>query len=169
MDEGRIIDGDRTFQLITTVDWSGSNPSIRLKDIISMAWAGGNSIGAGSIQSSYSMFYTKDTYANGLLISSVRTQAPAKKVTEKNAFPGFAVQYDIPGNTLIPYCFYNYISLTASTRITADSKFTACGLYGHQTIAGTPSVNVTVSDLTPSIKFNRILEEYFPGTITVNP
>ena len=158
------LNGKTAFVLKTVIDWK-STPVCRLTDIIAMAWSGGNSMSAGSTNSRCTMTYDRARYQNGDLLERVNDMDATSSCNEVNYFPGYAAEYNIPTDI-----FFNYTDfhLEAETMITAEDDFIACSGYGHQIIAGTPSVSVS-SDETGSIgiEFNKKMDDFYFGIIRV--
>lgn len=164
--ETNSINGRKTFALKTTVHWKTS-PTWRLDDIIAMGWSN-NALSCGSAYSQHSMTYDRTLWMDNKIVSSVSMSAPSDKHWEINNFPNYAVTYDLPRDTIVPQYLYSNFYLTASTKVTATSDFVACSGYGHQVIAaGTPSVSVSASNVTASLKFSKQMDDYYTGIIRV--
>lgn len=163
-----LINGRKAFKLKTTVDWENINPTWRLKDIIAMAWTS-NALSCGTARSSHTMIYDRSTWAEGVLIGSESNiVAPSSSHWEINNFPDYAVMYDLPSNDLIPQRIYSDFHLRAETMVTATGDFVACSGYGHQIIAGSPSVSISSSgDFGLGLDFNYVMDEFYVGSIRV--
>lgn len=160
------INGRRAFTLNTVVNWKAA-PVMTMKDIIAMAWSG-NALSAGSAQSSSSMTYTRQLWSNGKCIETLNLSAPAKDMKEVNNFPNYAVEYDIPTDTVFPQYIYLNLCLRATTKVTATGDFIACSGYGHQVVKlSSPSVSLSLNGSAIGLEFGLGMDEFLPGTIRV--
>lgn len=160
------INGKKAFKLKTTVDWK-KVPTWRLKDMIAIAWTDG-ALTCGSSRSHHSMTYDRALWSNGSLIESKNDMAaPSSSHYETNTFPNYGVLYDLPGDSLVPQYLYSDFYMSADTMVTATKDFAACSSYGHQTVGGTPSADVSKSGLSVSITFGIATDDYYTGSIRV--
>ncbi len=158
------INGKIAFRIKTVVDWN-SCPVWRLKDIIAMAWTS-NALTAGTARSSFSMTYDKAVYANNQQTAFYNDMDATAACEEVNYFPGYAVEYDIPGDTPTAY-YYSDFHLVATTTVTASDDFSVCSGYGHQIIAGNPSVSVNTDSAGVGLSFNYVMDDFYFGIIRV--
>ncbi len=159
------INGKTAFRLKTTIDWT-ERPFWRLKDIIAMAWTP-QALSAGSIRSDYRMTYDEAIYADGNLLEFNNDVNAISLCEEADYFPCYAVEYDIPTDILTSI-MYSDFHLEAETVVTAEEDFIACSGYGHQTIAGNPSVSVDTDNTAGiGLDFNYVMDDLYFGTIRV--
>ncbi len=172
IDEGKLLNGRKTFLITSTVKWDGSHPTWRMKDILAFAWTD-QALGTGSEQLNYYMQYDKSYYnTQGIwekTVSNVR--ASSNKMVEIMKSNGAGIKYDLPEDkTILPSPKYTHsnIFLFASTRVTAIGDFVVHANYGHQILAGNPSFSINTEKVADvSISFNYVMDEFYPGSIRV--